>query len=221
MAEEEKKETEEGAEEATEELQKLLGEAEVLDEEGLGFVAKILRKFKKNKKLAIAAVGALTLAVIVPAYFLSKPKPVEKTEEGLEEGAPGSKGTAKKKEEETAKLKQQQEEAAKLKSLTVYKLAPFFMPLNLGPKESERFVTINLYLLLSNPKLDAELVKNLPMLRENIFSLLKRKKPIDFIQDKKKVEQRLRQEIVTLANTLILSGSGTINDVYFTEFIVK
>ena len=78
-----------------------------------------------------------------------------------------------------------------------------------------------LFLLLSNNKLDREISKNLSILRKNIYYILKKKSLEDFKGDKKKLEERLKKEILTTANTLLLSGTGTVTDVLFVQFVLK
>ena len=108
-----------------------------------------------------------------------------------------------------------------MQKVNAFKLDSFFVPLMKGKEETGEFVILSATLLLSNSKLSQEIIKNISIIRKNIYYILRKKSPEDFKGDKKKLEDRLKKEIVTAANTVILSGSGVVTDVYFTQFVVK
>ncbi|MBI5427006.1 MAG: flagellar basal body-associated FliL family protein [Nitrospinae bacterium] len=194
------------------ELERLLEEAGIKEEAvaagtPLGLPARLRSLFKTKKKLIIIAGAALLTLLaggIVAVYFFMG-KPAEKVEEE----------TAKKAPEAEAP------EAGKIQKVNIFKLDPFFIPLVEDDKETGEFVTVTPYLLMSNVKLDREINRNLYLIRKNIYSILRRKRPDDYKKDKLRTEERLKKEVLTAANTLLLSGTGTITDVLFTEFIVR
>lgn len=174
---------------------------------GNKIVAKVLEFYNARKTVALIIAGVLLLALIgggVALYFvLTKKEPVEV------------------KETTVAQPAKEEEEEIVLQKVNAYKLEPFFIPLLKNNEETGEFVSIAPTLLLSNNKLDREIDKNLSIMRKNIYYLLRRKQPEDFKGDQRKLEERLKKEIMTTANTLLLSGTGTVTDVFFTQFIVK
>ena len=222
MAEEKSKEdTDDIAAGETEELEKMLedSDAEGMAEAGLigktlGLAKKLIPKDKKT--MIITGIGALVLLVLLvggATYFLSNTQVSDETDKdtGLPLETAGDGGESKvKKKEDSFILK-----------TAIFALDPFFMPLNMGAQQIERFVNIKVNLLLSNRRMKREMVKNLQPLRQNIYKILRKKKTRDFTQNKAKLKNRLKQEIVTLANSLLLSGTGTVEDVFFTKFVVK
>lgn len=69
-------------------------------------------------------------------------------------------------------------------------------------------------LLLSNRVLNREIDKVLPLVRKNIYRILKRKRIGDFTLKQSQTEERIKKEILTASNALLLSGTGTITDVF-------
>lgn len=170
------------------------------------YVAKVVEYVQTHQKQAIIIGVAFLLLLIAGGaglYFLFKTEaPVEV------------------KSESTPATKEEVEEVV-VQKVNSYKLDPFFIPLMHNNEETGEFVTIAPTLLLSNNKLDREISKNLSILRKNIYYILKKKSPEDFKGDKRKLEERLKKEILTTANTLLLSGTGTVTDVFFVQFVVK
>ncbi len=209
MAEEEEKPEGEGGEDSVDEaaeLQKMLGEAEAAEAESKDTLKKLIVFVKKYKLYIIIGVVVIFLGIVV-SFFFSEP---EITEEEKEEIA-----IPEISEEEAP------EEGPKILNANIYQLEPFLLPLKATGEEPDRFVNIKLFFVLSNRKLDKELDKNIQTIRENIYNLLKRKKPKEYLRYKMRIKERLKREIVTVANSLLASGSGTIQDVLFTEFVVK
>jgi flagellar basal body-associated protein FliL len=50
---------------------------------------------------------------------------------------------------------------------------------------------------------------------------LRRKRPTDFTIQRSKTEERIKKEILTASNAILLSGTGTITDVFFLNFMIK
>jgi flagellar basal body-associated protein FliL len=208
VAEEEKPEGEGGGDAVDEaaELQKMLGEAEAAEAQSKDTLKKLIVFVKKYKLYVIIGVVVIFLG-IVASFLFSEPEITEEEKEEIaipeisEEDAP--------------------EEGPKILNANIYKLESFLLPLKATGEEPDRFVNIKLFFVLSNRKLDKELDKNIQTIRENIYNLLKRKKPKEYLRYKMRIKERLKREIVTVSNSLLASGSGTIQDVLFTEFVVK
>ncbi len=198
--------------EATE-LERLLDDAGGGDEAAGGLKAK-LKKILSNKKLLMIYGGGflvLILAIGVGAYFFLGEKEADVVP--LEEQAVEEEIIE---EEEEVKIKK-----VNIKKVNIYKLAPFFLPIRDDGKETGRFISIAANLLLSNRVLKHEIDKVLPLVRKNIYNILRRKRPSDFTLERFQTEERIKKEILTASNALLLGGTGTITDVFFTRFMVK
>ena len=177
-------------------------------EKAAGGLQGVKAKFKNKKLLMIYGGGLLVLilAIGVGAYFFLGEK--EGDVVPLEEQAV---------EEEIV----EEEEEVKIEKVNIYKLAPFFLPIRDDGKETGRFISIAANLLLSNRVLKHEIDKVLPLVRKNIYNILRRKRPSDFTLERFQTEERIKKEIMTASNVLLLGGTGTITDVFFTRFMVK
>ncbi|MGV7221289.1 MAG: flagellar basal body-associated FliL family protein [Nitrospinales bacterium] len=103
----------------------------------------------------------------------------------------------------------------------VFKLDSFFMPLLKGGKEIGPFLTVEIELKLSNKIVLREVEQALPLIRQNIFSILKRTKAKDFIERKIQIEKRIKKEIIATTNTTLISGVGSVEDVHFSQFYIN
>ena len=182
-------------------------------EEAAGGLQGVKAKFENKKLLMIYGGGLLVLiiAIGVGAYFFLGEKegdvvPLE--EQAVEEEII--------EEEEEVKIKK-----VKIKKVNIYNLEPFFLPIRDDGKETGRFISIAANLLLSNRVLKHEINKVLPLVRKNIYNILRRKRPSDFTLERFQTEERIKKEILTACNALLLGGTGTITDVFFTRFMVK
>ena len=181
-------------------------------EKAAGGLKGLKAKFQKilsNKKLLMIYGGGLLVLIIaigVGAYFFLGEK--EGDVVPLEEQAV---------EEEII----EEEEEVKIKKVNIYNLEPFFLPIRDDGKETGRFISIAANLLLSNRVLKHEIDKVLPLVRKNIYNILRRKRPSDFTLERFQTEERIKKEIMTASNALLLGGTGTITDVFFTRFMVK
>ena len=198
------------------ELENMLGEADAEEAAAAGFKGKIFNLIKKflpkEKKKAMIFIAAVTLVLLLMvaggiSYFLLGSEVAEENLDTTEELLPEMEVEDKK-------------ESFILKT-AVYTLDPFFMPLNMGSQEIERFVNIKINLLLSNRTMQKDLEKNHNVLRQNIYKMLRKKRTKDFTINITKLKRRLKQEVIILANSLLLSGTGTVDDVFFTQFVVK
>ena len=182
-------------------------------EKAAGGLQGVKAKFKNKKLLMIYGGGLLVLiiAIGVGAYFLLGEKDAEVVP--LEEQAVEEEIIE---EEEEVKIKK-----VKIKKVNIYNLEPFFLPIRDDGKETGRFISIAANLLLSNRVLNHEIDKVLPLVRKNIYNILRRKRPSDFTLERFQTEERIKKEILTACNALLLGGTGTITDVFFTRFMVK
>ena len=193
-----------------EELERLLENAGEEGAEG-GGLQGLKAKFNKilsNKKLLMIYGGGLLVLILsigAGVYFLLGKEEAEVVP--IEEQAV---------EEEIV-----EEEETKIEKVNIYNLDLFFLPILDGGKETGQFISIKPNLLLSNRVLNREIDKVLPLLRKSIYNILRRKRPADFTLKRSHTEERIKKEILTASNALLLSGTGTITDVYFTQFMVK
>jgi flagellar basal body-associated protein FliL len=211
--------------EATE-LERLLDDAGGGDEAAGGLKAKF-KKILSNKKLLMIYGGGflvLILAIGVGAYFFLGEKeadvvPLEEQADvvPLEEQADVVPLEEQAVDEEII----EEEEEVIIKKVNIYELEPFFLPIREDGKETGRFISISANLLLSNRVLNREIDKVLPLIRKNIYTILRRKRPSDFTLKRSRAEERIKKEILIASNTQLLAGTGTITDVFFTRFVVK
>ena len=205
MAEDQEKDAELSNDEA-DELERLLEDAGGEVAEAAGLKGK-LQKILANKKL-LMIIGGVALVLIIGIGFLlfsggeeTDVVPVE--EQAVEEEVP------------------EEEDEVKIAKVNIYKLEPFFLPLLDEGKETGQFITLTANLLLSNSVLNHELDKVLPLMRKSIYNILRRKRPADFSLKRSHTEERIKKEILTASNALLLSGTGTITDVFFARFMIK
>ena len=169
-----------------------------------------LQKILANKKVLIIIVVLLLLIIAgVAFFFLQNAKEAEVVP--LEN----------KVNEEVSKEEKVEEEEVKIGKVNIYELEPFFLPLLDDGKETGQFISISANLLMSNSVLGREINKVLPLLRKNIYNILKRKQPSDFTLKRSRTEEIIKKEILTASNALLLSGAGTISDVFFSRFMIK
>ena len=199
------------------ELERLLDDAGGGDEAAGGLKAKF-KKILSNKKLLMIYGGGflvLILAIGVGAYFFLGEKEADVVP--LEEQADVVPLEEQAVDEEII----EEEEEVIIKKVNIYELEPFFLPIREDGKETGRFISISANLLLSNRVLNREIDKVLPLIRKNIYTILRRKRPSDFTLKRSRTEERIKKEILTASNFLLLAGTGTITDVFFTRFMVK
>ena len=190
----------------TDELESLLEGED--DEEAEG---SKLQKILANKKALIIIVVLLLLIIAgVAFFFLQNAKEAEVVP--LEN---------KVNEEVSKEEKEEEEEEVKIGKVNIYELEPFFLPLLDDGKETGQFISISANLLMSNSVLGREINKVLPLLRKNIYNILKRKQPSDFTLKRSRTEEIIKKEILSASNALLLSGAGTISDVFFSRFMIK
>jgi flagellar basal body-associated protein FliL len=171
-----------------------------------GLKGKIQEILSNKKLLMIFGGGVLVLLIVVGAgiYFMMS---------GAEEEI-----VPVEDEQVDEKIK---EETSIVEKVNIYKLEPFFLPVREGGKETGKFISLSANLLMSNSKLNRDLDKVLPLIRKKIYGILRRKRPTDFTLQRAKTEERIKKEILTASNATLLSGTGTITDVFFLNFMIK
>lgn len=163
---------------------------EVKTEEGGGEKEAIKAPLSK-KKVIITVSSAIAVILIITAVLLFNPKP---------------------KKEEPVKKPQPVE----IEAIPLYSFEPFFIPLSGGESEG-KFLRISVAVELSDNDVTKEIERNIVLLRENIFFLLKTKGLKNF-QDKNERE-KLAKDITTTINMVL--QAGTVNRLYFTDFLVQ
>ena len=189
--------------------------AEKSEKAGLGDKVKdLITKIKSSKKMMIiAGSGALLILLIIGGatyYLLSSDEPSEEvviddTDKEIEETAD---------KEEIAKTK--------FESVHIFALESFFMPIRLeNNKESEHFLLVTTNFRMSNSHLNSEINKKLPIIREKMYSILRRENLKDLTENNIAVQDRVKKAFQDRVNELLPVGSGVIKEVLFKEFIIK
>ena len=97
----------------------------------------------------------------------------------------------------------------------MFKLDPFVVNLN-EPKGS-RYLKTTIQLEMGDPELNTELERRSAQLRDVILALLTSKSAQDLQALEGKF--RLREELLSRINALLVNG--TVNRIYFTEFVIQ
>jgi len=187
------------------ELGRLIQEDITAEEESRKLVNRLKEAFRKiwqNKKALYLALSALVVVSIGLAFYLVPGEKVIPDKNKAEETSPDT-------------------DPALPEKPVVYELQPFFLPLLNKGKETGKFISVKAQLLLSNKLVEREVDRALPLIRQNIYAILKRKKESYFLSNKKQIEARVKKEILLSANTNLVSGIGNIEDVFFSEFLVR
>jgi len=103
----------------------------------------------------------------------------------------------------------------------IYPLEPFFVPILKKNKETGKFLHVTAHLVLSNRRLRKDIDKVEPLIRQGVYAVISRKKSKDFEKSGVKIEEKIKREILTSSNSFLLSGTGTITNIIFTEFMVS
>ena len=180
----------------------------------------LIAKLKSDKKLMImVGGGALLLLVLIGGaayYFLSgdETKSDVVTQEGADsdtEDALGEGGDA------ASGLVQ-----PKFEKVHMYALKSFFFPIKLKSKEeSGRFLLVTPSFSMSNAGLGGQISKNLPSIRKRIYNILLRQSYKNLTTKIESTKERVKKRIIIKVNELLPVGTGVVQEVYFSEFIVK
>ena len=103
----------------------------------------------------------------------------------------------------------------------IYLLEPFFVPILSKNKETGKFLHVTAHLVLSNRRLHKDIDKVRPLIRQSVYTAMSRRKAKDFEKGSVKTEERIKREVLTASNSFLLSGTGTVTNIIFTEFIVS
>ena len=180
----------------------------------------LIAKLKSDKKLMfMVGGGALLLLLLIGGaayYFLSgdETKSDVVTEEGVDSETEGALGEG---DDAASGLVQ-----PKFEKVHMYPLKSFFFPIKLkGKKESGRFLLVTPSFSMSNAGLGGEISKNLPSIRKRIYNILLRQSYKNLTTKIESTKERVKKRIIAKVNELLPVGTGVIQEVYFSEFIVK
>jgi len=180
----------------------------------------LIAKLKSDKKLMIiVGGGALLLLLLIGGaayYFLSGDETKSdvvteevgdsETEDALGEGDDAASGLVQ----------------PKFEKVHMYPLKPFFFPITLKDKEeSGHFLLVSPSFSMSNAGLGGQISKNLPSVRKRIYNILHRQSYKNLTTKIESTKERVKKRIITKVNEISPVGTGVIQEVYFSEFIVK
>jgi len=180
----------------------------------------LIAKLKSDKKLMImVGGGALLLLLLIGGaayYFLSgdETKSDVVTEKGVDSETEGALGEG---DDAASGLVQ-----PKFEKVHMYLLKSFFFPIKLKSKEeSGRFLLVTPSFKMSNAGLGGQISKNLPSIRKRIYNILLRQSYKNLTTKIESTKERVKKRIITKVNELLPVGTGVVQEVYFSEFIVK
>ena len=180
----------------------------------------LIAKLKSDKKLMImVGGGALLLLLLIGGaayYFLSgdETKSGVVTEEGVDSETEGALGEG---DDDASGLVK-----PKFEKVHMYPLKSFFFPIKLkGKEESGRFLLVTPSFSMSNAGLGGQISKNLPSIRKRIYNVLLRQSYKNLTTKIEPTKERVKKRIITKVNELLPVGTGVVQEVYFSEFIVK
>ena len=180
----------------------------------------LIAKLKSDKKLMImVGGGALLLLLLIGGaayYFLSgdETKSDVVTEEGVDLETEGDLGEG---DDAASGLVQ-----PKFEKVHMYPLKSFFFPIKLkGKEESGRFLLVTPSFSMSNAGLGGQISKNLPSIRKRIYNILLRQNYKNLTTKIESTKERVKKRIIIKVNELLPVGTGVVQEVYFSEFIVK
>ena len=180
----------------------------------------LIAKLKSDKKLMImVGGGALLLLLLIGGaayYFLSgdETKSDVVTEEGVDSETEGALGEG---DDAASGLVQ-----PKFEKVHMYRLKSFFFPIKLkGREESGRFLLVTPSFSMSNAGLGGQISKNLPSIRKRIYNILLRQNYKNLTTKIESTKERVKKRIIIKVNELLPVGTGVVQEVYFSEFIVK
>ena len=180
----------------------------------------LIAKLKSDKKLMfMVGGGALLLLLLIGGaayYFLSgdETKSDVVTEEGVDSETEGALGEG---DDAASGLVQ-----PKFEKVHMYPLKSFFFPIKLKSKEeSGRFLLVTPSFSMSNAGLGGQISKNLPSIRKRIYNILLRQSYKNLTTKIESTKERVKKRIIAKVNELLPVGTGVIQEVYFSEFIVK
>ena len=185
----------------------------------------LIGRLKSDKKLMImVGGGALLLLLLIGGaayYFLSgdETKSDVVKEEGLDSGSELDQALDTLGEGDDATSESAQ---SSFEKVHMYPLKSFFFPIKLNSKEeSGRFLLVTPSFKMSNAGLGGQISKNLPGIRKRIYNILLRQSYKNLTTKIESTKERVKKRIITKVNELLPVGTGVVQEVYFSEFIVK
>ena len=185
----------------------------------------LIAKLKSDKKLMImVGGGALLLLLLIGGaayYFLSgdETKSDVVKEEEVDSGSELDQALDALGEGDDAASGLVQ---PKFEKVHMYPLKSFFFPIKLKSKEeSGRFLLVTSSFRMSNAGLGGQISKNLPSIRKRIYNILLRQSYKNLTTKIESTKERVKKRIITKVNELLPVGTGVVQEVYFSEFIVK
>ena len=185
----------------------------------------LIAKIKSDKKLMImVGGGALLLLLLIGGaayYFLSSDTTKDEvaTEEEVDSGSELDQALDALGEGDDAASGLVQ---PKFEKVHMYPLKSFFFPIKLkGKEESGRFLLVTPSFSMSNAGLGGQISKNLPSIRKRIYNILLRQSYKNLTTKIESTKERVKKRIITKVNELLPVGTGVVQEVYFSEFIVK
>ena len=179
----------------------------------------LIAKIKSDKKLMImVGGGALLLLLLIGGaayYFLSGDE--TKGDVATEEGVASETEGAVEGDDAASGLV-----PSKFEKVHMYPLKPFFFPIKLKSKEnSGHFLLATPSFNMSNAGLGGQISKNLPGIRKRIYNLLLSESYTNLTTKTESTKERVKKRIITKVNELLPVGTGVIQEVYFSEFLIK
>ena len=163
-----------------------------------------------NKKLIIMiAAGVLLLALIGGGVWFFLSGDDEAPAEGEEAAA-----------EETAEQSEEAAEEAELLPPIYHPLKPVFV-VNLPPGGDAKMLQIGVNVMLRQPELQEFLKHNDPMVRDRLLSVfsIQESSNLRSRAGKEKLQTEVQKELEKIVEEL--GGSGKIESVYFTSFVMQ
>ena len=180
----------------------------------------LIAKLKSDKKLMIMVGGGALLLLLliggVAYYFLSgdETKSDVVKEEGVTSETEGTLGEGGDATSESAQ--------SSFEKVHMYPLKSFFFPIKLKSKEeSGRFLLVTSSFRMSNAGLGGQISKNLPSIRKRIYNILLRQSYKNLTTKIESTKERVKKRIITKVNEILPVGTGVVQEVYFSKFIVK
>ena len=180
----------------------------------------LIEKIKTDKKLMImVGGGALLLFLLIGGaayYFLAGDEVKDTATEEAGENVESASG------EEGEAVSKSVEEELEFEKVPLYELKSFFLPIRLkNKKESGRFLIVTPNFHMSNAGLGSQISKQLPLIREKIYTILQRESYQNLTEKHKVTQERVKKRALVKVNELLPVGTGVVRDIYFSEFIVK
>jgi len=180
----------------------------------------LIAKLKSDKKLMIMVGGGVLLLLLLIGgaayYFLSGDETKSEVVTG-EGGDPEKEGALGEGDDAAGGLVQ-----PKFEKVHMYPLKPFFFPITLKNKEeSGHFLLVTPSFSMSNAGLGGQISKNLPGIRKRIYNILHRQSYKNLTTKIESTKERVKKRIITKVDELLPVGTGVVQEVYFSKFLVK